>query len=223
VKLGLSMKIKPHLIATALLLCFQGSFASQVVISGDGKKYRLHTDGTWELVSEDRIIDTPDGKRVVLKADGTWRYAGLAPKQDKTEFQSAEISASIDKIHISETRESVGAGKNTRTSYRTELTLDLSLDSTSTGMVSLGDLDKTNFSLTDNRGKRYPVASVVATSKALQPGQSTKLSVISNKAPKSLQKVAEFILEIEIGAVGNDVKVTLAHDYDKVERTVLNR
>jgi len=200
-----------------LFLC-NHVFAEQTIVAGDGKQYKLKDDGTWELVSNDRLLDTDDGKRVILKADGSWQYVGLAPKEEKTEFQSLELSATIDNIRIEETRESVGGGKNTRISAKLISSLKLALADTAKDSVNLDKLNVKSFLITDNRDKKYPVTTIEPSVTNLKPGQNATLVLTSNKAPKRMRGVAELNLRIDTGTLGNEKAITLSHDFARVKR-----
>jgi hypothetical protein len=192
--------------------------AEQIIVSGDGKKYQLHDDGSWEVLSEDRILDTEDGRRVVLKTNGRWEYLGLAPEINETKFQTLMLAATIKSIDIDETREAVGGGKNTRISYRTKVKLQLSLADTATSSLNLNELNSQSFGLSDNRGKKYPIVAVTPDKQYIKPGETTSLMLVSHKGPKRLRQTSEFILEIDTGILGNDNKISLSFDYGKVKR-----
>lgn len=192
--------------------------AEQMITAGDGKQYQLNDDGTWALVSENRHLDTPDGRRVVLMPNGKWQYAGLAPEVSEEKFQSLDLAASIDNIKIYETREAVGGGKNTRITYQTVVTLALSLADETTEALALDTLKRNDFSLSDNKGKRYPIVDIQSSVNSLAPGETASLTIISNKAPKRLRKTAEFVLNLNAQTLGNTDDIILSYNYDLVER-----
>jgi hypothetical protein len=209
----------------SLLLVLGLSFISaighsaEIITAGDGKKFQLNDDGTWAVVSQDRVLDTPDGRRVVLKVDGTWELLGLAPSVNNTKFQNLMLSASIKGIAIDEIRETIRAGKNTRTQSQTRVSLELTLASTAEASIDLTALKPADFVVEDNIGRGYRLVALESDLPVLDPGMSVELVLVSDKGPKGLAKIVEYIVILPAGTLTNTEDITLTYDYDRVARS----
>jgi hypothetical protein len=141
----------------------------------------------------------------------------LAPKAEATKVQTLTLAASIKVIAIDEVREKVG--KNTRTESITTVELELALASTAPDVMDLTALATDAFVLTDNQGRRYPIIAIEPSVTRLEPGQSVVVSLKSDRAPKGLKKMIEYVLAIAPKAVSNETEIVLTFNYDRVQRS----
>lgn len=185
----------------------------------DGRRIKLHEDGTWTFISTDRLLGTADGRQVRLKEGGTWEYTGdmapplPAPSGEVTRASLGEVVFTVKELAIETAR--TATHKSSRKKTNTVFTLNLvNKGKTATRMT----LDETLVAVEDSGGREYPLLVIKPEQVSLEPGQSMSLEVRVDGSPHWFTTKA-MELHINGGADDELVLKALLSDAKKRELT----
>lgn len=170
-----------------ILLSFSRVYADQSVLSDDGREVRLLKDGTWEYVSNDRFATSEDGKRIRLQADGRWveikddRNWIAVPAQALLHSRDVASEGGFD-VELSEIRiESIRTKKKKNSRLRSQMVATLKISSATDSSLAL---DASAFSLSDSRGRSYPLVALAPGNLSLTPGVTDTVTIIVDGSPR---------------------------------------
>jgi hypothetical protein len=194
-----------------ILLSFSRVYADQTVLSDDGREVRLRNDGTWEYVSNDRFATSEDGKRIRLQSDGHWveikddRNWIAIPAQALQQSRDVVTEGAFE-VELSEVRiESVRTKKKKNSRLRSQIVTTLKISSATDSRLQL---DVSAFSLTDSRGRSYPLVAFAPDNLSLTPGATGAVTMIWDGSPR-WWGIKFLRLQIEAGVLGQaDVELT---------------
>jgi len=140
------------ILAFICLTVFMAPFtrADETLLTDDGREVRLHDDGSWEFISNDRYANTPDGRRIRLRDNYTWEYLGNAPLSTKNQFRTTTTDLRLDSMLIQATEEKVH--KNKRVLTRTYVTLAISRSPLAKQTLQIDRQALNKLSLADDKG-----------------------------------------------------------------------
>jgi hypothetical protein len=196
-----------------------GVIADQRVISDDGREILLKADGTWEFLSSDRFVNTQDGRRARLKADGTWVYLGNAPLATEQQARTATVDIRLQKIEIESHKEKVH--KNVRKESHTVFYLNVDLSPLAKQDLVIADTALTKIEVRDDKGRSYPVLSLMPSGIAIAPNASQAFIIRADGAPSILRGAKSMQIELAPGIFANPDPITFSQKlYDIEEKLV---
>jgi hypothetical protein len=194
-----------------ILLSFSRVYADQTVLSDDGREVRLRNDGTWEYVSNDRFATSEEGKRIRLQSDGRWveikddrnwiAIPAQALQQSRDVVTEGEFEVELSEVRI----ESVRTKKKKNSRLRSQIVVTLKISSATDSKLQL---DVSAFSLTDSRGRSYPLVALEPGHLSLTPGAAGTFTMIGDGSPR-WWGIKFLRLQIEAGVLGqSEVELT---------------
>ena len=212
------------------LSCFALSTqAVEDVLSSDGRMVRLHDDGRWEYLSEDRYATTADGEQVRLKPDGSWEVtdepvAQRAPPvlPASAALPGSEVKVELQDVVIETVRgKKSGAQKTASMKTRTLFYLSFSLPAAAQSPASLA-IAATDFALIDSAGREYTILSAAPADLTLQPGQETTITVAADGSPHWFT-TKFYELTIRGALSGSDKDVALKRNLSGVKKVQVDK
>jgi hypothetical protein len=205
-----AFRLSTLMLYIAVLMGSPAVFASQDVISDDGREVILKEDGTWEFRSTDRFANTKDGRRVRLKNDGSWEYMGNAPLTAKRHVRTTSTDIRLQRVVIESHEEKVN--KNIRKKTQTVFYLRVNVSPLAEeGMVITG-ADLSRIRVQDNKGKLYPVLSLTPSPIDLAPNSEQTFEIRADGSPSWLRGVKSMQIELEPDIFGNKDPIKLSQD-----------
>jgi len=199
--------------------------AQQTVLSDDGREVRLNDDGTWEFLSNDRFATTQSGERIRLLEDGSWKVdegedkwvaiATSALRLSKDTAATDLASLRLNEVTIESARET--QQKNTRLRSQIVFALELSANSESDAGGNYQPRVE-HFSISDSRGRRYPIKLLQPALLDLALGEAQTLTLVAEGSPR-WWGVKFFRLEVISGDLLGDEPVSLTKSMAEVVRT----
>lgn len=205
-----AFRLSTLMLYIAVLMGSPAVFASQDVISDDGREVILKENGTWEFRSTDRFANTKDGRRVRLKNDGSWEYMGNAPLTAKRQVRTTTTDIRLQRVVIESHEEKVN--KNIRKKTQTVFYLRVNVSPLAEeGMVITG-ADLSRIRVQDNKGKLYPVLSLTPSPIDLAPNSEQTFEIRADGSPSWLRGVKSMQIELEPDIFGNKDPIKLSQD-----------
>lgn len=205
-----AFRLSTLMLYIAVLMGSPAVFASQDVISDDGREVTLKEDGTWEFRSTDRFANTKDGRRVRLKNDGSWEYMGNAPLTAKRQVRTTTTDIRLQRVVIESHEEKVN--KNIRKKTQTVFYLQVNVSPLAEeGMVITGT-DLSRIRVQDNKGKLYPVLSLTPNPIDLAPNSEQTFEIRADGSPSWLRGVKSMQIELAPDIFGNKDPIKLSQD-----------
>lgn len=200
------MKGRPATVVFVALLSMTIWYVSaeQTVLGDDGREVKLLKDGSWEYLSDDRFATTTDGRRIRLKSDGTWSESSdertwIAIPAEALQHSRDVVTEGGFEVDLSEVRiESVRTKNKKNSRLRSQIVATLEISSATAGRFAL---DPSAFSLTDSRGRSYPLVAVEPGDFSLTPGVTGTITMIGDGSPR-WWGIKFFRLQIDAGVLG---------------------
>lgn len=211
------------MVAFICLTVFMAPFtrADETLLTDDGREVRLHDDGSWEFISNDRYANTPDGRRIRLRDNYTWEYLGNAPLATKKQFRTTTTDLRLVSMLIKATEEKVH--KNKRVISRTYLALDISRSPLAEQPLHVDQRALEQLTLTDNKGRRYPAMFMKPRQITVAPGETQRLIIVFDDSPQWWSGAKSMSLSIEPGVFGNRKPVNLTERISDIDKIIVER
>ena len=190
--------MKPNLFKYAVTFLAVAGFiapdltlAKDNIVILDGRKILLKDDGDWEYVSKDRYANTQDGRQVILKENGKWEYVNkneaikMAPAP--TPYANPDIPVmQLQKGVVESIIKKQGKGASIKT--QSVIYIDINIPSNAQTTFMLGNHDKNNITVTDDKDNRYKVLAVQPEI-SLKPGETGTIQIRVDGSPSILDYV----------------------------------
>ena len=194
------------------LLMINGAIA-EVAVRDDGKRVELNADGSWEYISEDVLATSTSGLRVLLSPDGSWqsvvsKQKGMAAMASKSLEQSQfNDLVSLKSLEIQKVKESRASAKSTV--FKHSMVARVVFET----VPEKGLLTADHFTLTDNKGKDYPVISVRLSAQNI-------VTVRAEGAPDRWSRTKALALSVDKKLLATLSNVVLSVDFRDVKTKV---
>ena len=187
--------IQALMFSSLSFFCLYSHAGVHNAIGDDGREVQLNSNGTWEYRSTDKLATTEDGVRVRLKSDGLWEPIGNLPMKKDEQVRTSNLDVSLDTIVMEIYRK--GNTKSTRYDSQTVFYFDVNVSSF--GKKINAKLSHFNlFSVSDNRGKSYPILDISPQKEQLNPGDTFQFSVRVDGSPTGLFAIGTKYINITI-------------------------
>lgn len=175
--------------------CLYAHAVTHNAIGDDGREVQLNSNGTWEYSSTDKLATTEDGVRVRLKSDGLWEPIGNLPLKKDEQVRTSNLDVSLDTIIMEIYRKE--NTKSTRYDSQTVFYFDVNVSSFAKKINT--KLSHFNlFSVSDSRGKSYPILDISPQKEQLIPGDKFQFSVRVDGSPTGLFAIGTKYINITI-------------------------
>lgn len=222
--------MKPHLsiyvatvLAIASFIAPHLTFAKDNIVILEGRQILLKDDGSWEYVSKDRYVNTRDGHQVILKDNGKWEYVKKHEIIDVAPLSRSDESPDMPGMQLQKAeQESIikKQGKGASIKTQSVFFVDINIDSHAQTTFKLGNNDKNNITVTDDKNNQYKVLAIQPEI-SLKPGETGTIQIRVDGSPSILDRVTYMYVNFSPAINGISKKITIKAKWnDFIEKSV---